>query len=360
MTPRDRVIAALERKPHDRVPYIEHLFDPRVAIDIAGGLENLVGDDAVLKNFQDLNTDFTNVVNLADLEPDISRVAHRDNVTYWGAFNPFPDNSYVLNPDQKERGFNADGLLKTKGDVKHMNFRTIDDEFWEPAYRFAERKGDYAANAMLWLGIDPTWHSMGFEHFAISLAVEPDLVSEFLSRISEWCAEVAEGLCKVGFDFIWAADDIAYNTAPMFSPDQYRDVLLPHTSRVARHISIPWAYHSDGNLLPILDDMLTQGMNAIHPLEPGSMDLEKLYTLYGDRLSFVGNINMDTLARGTKEQVRQEVRDRIQLFGPGNGYLLSSSNSIADYCLAENVLAMVDELEKSGAYATPDHQKDTV
>ena len=34
--------------------------------------------------------------------------------------------------------------------------------------------------------------------------------------------------------------------------------------------------------------MLTQGMNAIHPLEPGSMDLEELYTLYGDKISFVG------------------------------------------------------------------------
>ena len=59
---------------------------------------------------------------------------------------------------------------------------------------------------------------------------------------------------------------------------------------------------------------------------------------------------MDTLARGTEEEVREEVRDRIELLGPGNGYLLSSSNSIADYCTAENVLAMIDELEKSGVY----------
>ena len=151
-TSRERVIAALERRPHDRVPYIEHLFDPRVT--------------------------------------------HRDNVTYWGALNPFLDNSYVLNPEEAEKGFNADGLLKTKDDFKYMHFRPIDDEFWESAYRFLESKGDYAANAMLWLGIDPTWHSMGFEHFAISLVVEPDLVAGFPSRISDWCASVAEGLCK--------------------------------------------------------------------------------------------------------------------------------------------------------------------
>ena len=82
-------------------------------------------------------------------------------------------------------GFNADGLLKTRDDVKHMRFRTIDEEFWEPAHKFLDAKGDYAACAMLWLGIDPTWHSMGFEHFAMSLITDPSLVGEFLGRMKD-------------------------------------------------------------------------------------------------------------------------------------------------------------------------------
>ena len=350
MTPRERVVAALERRPHDRVPYIEHAFDVRVAIDIAGGLDNLVSDTGLLKRLTEGDGGISNGSRLMELEPDISRVTGRDNITYWGAFNPFEFGSYALNTEQANRGFNADGLLKNAEDVRHMRFRKIDDELWESAHRFLDAREEYAACAMLWLGIDPTWHSMGFEHFAISLVVDPALVGEFLSRISDWCAEVADGLCSLGFDYIWAADDIAYNTAPMFSPDQYRDVLLPHTKRVAERIRLPWVYHSDGNLQPILDDMLTQGMNAIHPLEPGSMDLEELYRQYGGELSFVGNINMDTLARGTPEEVRAEVRDRIALFGPGNGYLLSSSNSIAEYCRAENVVEMVAAMKEYGAY----------
>ena len=348
MTSRERVVAALERKPHDRVPYIEHVLDAGVAIEIAGGLENLVSDAALLKSITDRGIE--KIGRPMELERDISRVTGRDNITYWGAFDPFDFGSYALNSEQVDRGFNADGLLKTRDDIKYMRFRKIDDEFWEPAHRFLDAKEEYAACAMLWLGIDPTWHSMGFEHFAVSLVVDPALVGEFLSRISDWCAEVAEGLCSLGFDFIWAADDIAYNTAPMFSPDQYRDILLPHTTRVSERIQLPWVYHSDGNLRPILDDMTTQGMNAIHPLEPGSMDLDDLYRVYGKRLSFVGNINMDTLARGTREEVRSEVRDRVALFGPGNGYLLSSSNSIADYCLADNVVEMVAAMKEYGTY----------
>ena len=350
MTPRNRVLAALERRPHDRVPYVEHAFDLQVAIRIAGSLEKLVSDSETFGRFQGLSAEAAGAIAPMELEPDISRVVGRSNITYWGAFHPFVFGSYALDAAQASRGFNADGLLKTRSDVKHMQFRKIDREFWEPAHRFLERKGAYATCAMLWLGIDPTWHSMGSEHFAVSLILDPGLVGEFLGRISDWCAEVAEGLCSLGFDYIWAADDISYNTAPMFSPTQYRDILLPHTRRVAYCISLPWIYHSDGNLLPILDDMLTQGMNAIHPLEPGSMDLTELYRRYGDRLSFVGNINMDTLARGSAEEVRGEVRDRIALFAGGNGYLMSSSNSIADYCEAENVVEMVSAMNEYGVY----------
>ena len=67
-------------------------------------------------------------------------------------------------------------------------------------------------------------------------------------------------------------------------------------------------------------------------------------TILGD------DVNMATLARGTPDQVREEVRQRIKLLGPGNGYLLSSSNSIAEYCLADNVMAMVEALEELGVY----------
>jgi uroporphyrinogen-III decarboxylase len=100
---------------------------------------------------------------------------------------------------------------------------------------------------MLWLGIDPTWHSMGFEHFAVSLLTDPALVEEILERVTLWTAVAASGQCAPGFDFIRAADDIA-------------------------------------------------------------------------------------------------------ILGPGYGYLGSSSNSIADCCRAENVVAMVEAVKEFGRY----------
>jgi hypothetical protein len=285
------------------------------------------------------------------LDIDISRLVGRDNVVYWGAFGPFAGGlSYLLDPAQAHLESSADGIIKTRDDVDEIEFQEIDDAYWEPARAFLARKGHFAACAMLWLGIDPVWHSMGFEHFCISLVSDPNLVERFMDRVTDHLARIAEGLCALDFDFIWAADDIAYRTLPFFSPRAYRAHLLPYTKRVAERITKPWIYHSDGNLLPILDDLLSQRMSAIHPLEPGSMDLDYLKREYGDRCAFAGNIDIDLLGRGTPERVRQQVRERIAQMGPGYGYLLCSSNSITEYCLAENVVAMLDALREYGRY----------
>ena len=82
------------------------------------------------------------------------------------------------------------------------------------------------------------------------------------------------------------------------------------------------------------------------------MDPVELKQRYGDRLALVGNIDVDLLAQGTPDQIRQQVRERIAQLGPGYGYLLSSSNSITEYCQPENVWAMLEALAEYGRYPT--------
>lgn len=359
MTPRERVLASLQRKPVDRISYCEHWVDPGVVIKIAGGLDELTSNQEILRALSDEADDLSSsdgslapkgVRIFGLLEPEISRVLHRDNITYWGASAPFKGGkTYLLDPSTPERGFSADGIIKSRKDLDKMVFRRI-EEAVEPAKEFLAHKEDFAACALIFLGIDPAWHSMGFETFNMKLIEEPEFVEEVLSRISDWYARVVEELCKLDFDFIWAADDIAYRTAPFFSPKIYREVLLPHTRKVAEKITLPWIYHSDGNLLPLMDDLLSQGMNAIHPLEPGSMDLLELKKRYGHRVTLVGNIDIDLLTRGTPQQVKKQVRDRIRMLGRGYGYILSSSNSITPACLPENVKAMIEALLEYGRY----------
>lgn len=192
---------------------------------------------------------------------------------------------------------------------------------------------------------------MSFETFSIACLEEPDLVEAVLHKISGWSAKVTEEMCKLDFDFLWCADDIAYNTAPMFSPKVYREILLPHTRKVAEKIIKPWVYHSDGNIMPLLDDLLTLGMNAIHPLEAGAMDLEELKAKYGDKVAFVGGIDLVILEGGSVEETKVFTREMLKRM-EGCSYIIGSSNSLTANVKPENLRAMLDELEEYYRYAS--------
>jgi uroporphyrinogen decarboxylase len=81
------------------------------------------------------------------------------------------------------------------------------------------------------------------------------------------------------------------------------------------------------------------------------MDIGKLKAKYGERVCIVGNIDLDyTLPRGTPAEVDAEVKKRIETAGKGGGYIISSANSITDYCKLENVWAMSRAIKKYGKY----------
>jgi uroporphyrinogen-III decarboxylase len=119
---------------------------------------------------------------------------------------------------------------------------------------------------------------------------------------------------------------------------------------VARKITLPWIIHSDGNVLPFLDDLLRIGIAGLHPNEKGAMDIRAMKRNYGDQLCLLGNVDLNLLGMGKPEAVDHEVRELIRDVGPGGGYILTSGNSLAGYLLPENVLALSKAVQKYGRY----------
>ncbi|WHH61702.1 uroporphyrinogen decarboxylase family protein [Petroclostridium sp. X23] len=125
------------------------------------------------------------------------------------------------------------------------------------------------------------------------------------------------------------------------------EFFFPYLKKAADNITIPWVFHSDGNLMPLMDRILQLGMNGLHPLEPGCMDLKELKQKYSDKVCPIGNVDIDyTLSQGTEQEVEKEVKSRIELLGSGGGYIISDSNSIPAYCKPENIIAMARAVEK--------------
>lgn len=365
MISKNRVLAALERRPVDRIPFCDHMSDINVALSAAGykksslikmmiktigikelpKLLKLLAASGNLKKMANPEVVKTGLSLMSNMDHIVSGLIGKDNITYHSSFACFDNGSpYMLNPEQLDKGMSADGLIKTWDDIDKMKFRDI-GEVVEGAKKFLKKKGDFAACALIYLGIDPTWHTMGFETFCIACMEEPELIREILGRITDWYAKVAQEMCELDFDFIWAADDIAYNTAPMFSPKLFRELLLPYTRKVAQKITKPWIYHSDGNLLPIWDDLTSQGMNAIHPLEAGSMDLEYLTNTYRDKITFVGGVDLCVLESGTTEQTKQITEDILKVM-EGSSYIFGPSNSVTPNVIPDNLKIMLETLNR--------------
>ena len=126
---------------------------------------------------------------------------------------------------------------------------------------------------------------------------------------------------------------------------------MPKMKMVADTIKIPWAFHSDGDLTIVMEDLLSLGMNAVNPFEPPCMNLKVAKEKWGNRVCLWGNIDLiHTLPYGTVGEVETEVKQRIKEAGQGGGYICATANSITDFCKIENIFAMTDAVKKYGTY----------
>ena len=149
-------------------------------------------------------------------------------------------------------------------------------------------------------------------------------------------------------------DDYADSHGSLMTLKQSREFELPNLRRVVElggKRGVPVLKHTDGNIYPLLEDMIEAGISGIHPIEPGAMDLRDVKERYGDKVCIAGNVDCGyVLPFGSEEDVRRDVRRCIDAAGEGGGFILASSNSIHANCKVENVYAMVDEARKYGKY----------
>jgi uroporphyrinogen decarboxylase len=338
MTSKERVLAALKLKQPDRVPWVESSVHNKLA-------------EKLLQRSDFEKANVTQLFSLpgARIPPAVLEVLALDNLN----FSVAPPR-FVKSQNFEGMDIIVDGLIKTEADLEKIVLPDPEsEEFYQPARDFVSRYrgSNKALGITTRMGISNTYLSMGIEHFSLMLYENPGLVLKLMDMFIDWACKAVPKINDLGFDFMIVPEDLAWKQGPMFSPKMIRELFLPRMKKVTERIKIPWIYHSDGNLLPILDDLLPLGMNGIANIEPNAMDINELKKKYGRRVCLVGNIDLHyTLTQGTPEEVEAEVKKRIQEVGPGGGYILASSNSLAGYCKPENVLAMNRALLKYGGY----------
>ena len=193
---------------------------------------------------------------------------------------------------------------------------------------------------------------MGVETLSMLMLDNPALVGAMAEKVGELSVKLVENLVqREWIGGIWFGDDIAYNTGLLVSPAFLREYIFPYYKRMGdlcKKYDKLFIFHSDGNLTEVLEDIISCGVQATHPNEPQAVNMAEIKKSWGDRLSLVGGVDLDLLARGTVEQVIEATKSLIDRVGPGGGVALGSSNSVANYVQLENYKAMLDTVLQYG------------
>ena len=200
-----------------------------------------------------------------------------------------------------------------------------------------------------------TWQLRGaMEKLLLDYIRNPEFALEMHRITTGFCLSAIEMAADAGANVVALEGDLAFNTSTLMSPDHYRHFLLPFHKKIvnaAHEKGMKIVKHSDGNLWPIMDELIEAGFDGVHPIQPQSMDIKQTKEYLAGKAAVLGNIDCSFLLPfGTQEEVREAVRDTIRVAAPGGGYIISSSNSIHPGCKPENYIAMIKAAREFGRY----------
>jgi len=316
MTPRERFIAALEHRPiPGRVPHFELVFF--LTMEAFGKVHPLHRS-----------------YHQWDQMSESERRLHRSEMAdiYIMTAERYEHDAIFIhpNPNTLEETFRLIDLIRARTGDRYFIMMHGDATYSIPS---GEQMEEWCA----WL----------YENLDEAKAEADRRVDEMLEK--------AERLRRHGgLDGFALCADYCFNTGPFLSPRMFKQVVAPYLKRLIagqRELGFYVIKHTDGNIMPILDDLVEANPHALHSLDPqAGVDIAEVKRLVGDRVTLIGNVNCGLLNSGTDEEVIASVRYALQHGMPGGGYIFSTSNCIYTGMPLERYELMLEIWRQEGNY----------
>lgn len=228
---------------------------------------------------------------------------------------------------------------------------------WTPDQAYVAAYRDYVSKHLRGLGDDTVLviesdvgfdfarSISGIELFSYLAADEPELVSEWLEVLNQCEIRRAKAIADPELvPVMLTYTDLAFKSGPIFSLDYYRKEFFPRLKRLNdtyHEAGVKCLFHSDGNIMPLLDDLVAAGIDGINPLEiAAGMNIRTVREKYGNKLFITGGIDVSQLLPyGTEEEVMAACRQAIDDTN-GVGYFLGSSTELLPVVPYRNILAI--------------------
>jgi len=192
----------------------------------------------------------------------------------------------------------------------------------------------------------------GMDTFLMDLALEPEFACTVLDHIMNFVMDDACCTLEAGegkYTFYEYNDDVASQRGMLISPDMWRKLIKPRMANfcsLVHSYGVKVRYHSCGSIYAIIPDLIEIGVDILNPIQPLAVDMDpfRLKEEFGDKLTFHGAIDIqELLPNGSVQDVREQVRETIDIVGKEGGYILAGSHTIQADAKVENIIAMVEE-----------------
>ena len=376
LTPRERVKIALEHQEADRVP-----------VALGGGPYGVV--DALYFNlleYFDLGqpvAPFRTGHNISYIDDRLLEKLGIDTRYVWPGASPSSPIQEVEGTDTFLDGFGqvwkralpyyypGEGILSGASRVEQIDeiveWPDVDNPRWTAGVREQARSlgeaGEHYVVGRMVVSHGPFQTACdlrGTENFLMDMATNEEYAGHLLDRVGDTIVGLIQGYLQAGgqyFDMLeLPGDDYAGNTNLVISPRMFRAYIKPILKRMVETVKdfraeIKVMLHSDGMIGKLLPDLVEIGVDVIHPLEPlAGVDLAGIKQEFGERLSFLGGIDISHAMPGTVEDVRAEARLRIAQLGAGGGYILAPANHLQADIPPGNVIALFEAAREFGRY----------
>lgn len=352
MNSRERILAAINHEPVDRVP-----TDIWATPEVWEKLKERFGDDEDV--YSALNIDGMAYFSDADyVGPDLGECAENETVNYWQF--------------RFRKTFHGSGCYDEQFYYPLAEMETIDDlkehqwpqtDWFEYASLKEKIKKVYNKRAVLAGLMAPFYyHNMlrGLEKSLMDPLLNPEYTHYLLDRLTVFFCEHHRKMfeaCDGMIDITQVTDDFGTQHGPMISMNVFREFYKPRLKKMidlAKEFGIKVFHHDDGAIRNFISDLIEIGIDILNPVQwscPG-MELKGLKKDFGNNLCFHGGVdNQNIIPFGTTGQVRKEVRHNIDnLISDHKGYILAPCHSIQPNTPVENIIAMYDEAYNYGRF----------
>lgn len=352
MTSRERVTLALEHKEPDRVPIHDSPWGATIERWRKEGMPaDISPHDYFGYELAGFSADTSPRFPVEILEETDEYIITRDS--FGGVRKNWRD--YSTTPEI------IDWPVKTKEDWLKIKERLVASEDrvdWtamEHAYKYHKEKGRFLTYDAA-VGYDKLQSYIYSPQLLMLIIDDPAWVVDMYETDAQLAMDMCDIMMKRGYQFDGAFlfCDLGYRNGPLFSPRHFKEQLHPVFKALCdffhkRNMFV--LLHSCGNVAPLIEFFIEEGIDCLQPLEvKAGMDLIELKKRYGDRIAFMGGIDVRAMAQEDPRVIEEEIKRKFEVAKVGGGYIYHSDHSIPNNVSFEQYKRVIELVHKYGVY----------